>query len=622
MSNSVEQSSRITAAHLNSVADYIVNEYNRRKKDRKWLDDKMKVINRQLRMKPSVKYKMDSSGKSINEKRWMPECELPLQSQTLEVITSDVRRLLFPDSGPFFVAKAYSDDAFKANFLDNSSFIVGSETDPPSVITDDNINHFVQGFLSYALKQSQNQEAWDMIVGEATKYSVGVGRARLAAKSVFIHDSANTFNRSTKIPVLVPIPLKDVYLDDRDYEYLANGASIGGGIILKQNRRYADVVLEARRKNLDSSASNFMDGGWLIKNIEAIKPRDSGFIETIEYEGDIVFNDGTDSIFVPNVIVTVACGEDRQSLKDTSNVIRIQYNEFPMSSYIIVHYQREYIDQPYGSSPLIKGSPIQTIASEALNRFMGSAILNTEPPISYDKDDVAARSNGGFKLYPSAQWSSSGEIKIHKIGDPTALLAGYQAFLSQYSDVTGVNAPRLGAQTLSHTTASAKDQELERGTIRTVDFVRAITKGPMVKWLNYAYHMARKAIGDDVVQIYMEEYGSYVNVKQDLLPETVCFEVLGAFGPADNIAKKQQKIAAIMQVVQLNQLAVQSGLAQPLNFDAIQRELLREAGITDVDVFTTSTPEAAPAGGLQNPAIGAANPSALTVALQGLQQGV
>ncbi len=615
----VKQQKKIKLQDFDAAAQFIVNEYKRRKKSRSWLEKKMKIVDRQLRMEPDVKYKKNANGDNIATNSWMPECELPNQSQTLELLNSEARKMMFPDNGPWFQAKAYADDAFLEFFKSESAFIVGSDIDPPSIITNDNINSYVQGFLADRLKQFAHDDAWELICSESFKYGLGIGRIRKAMKSVFIHDARETYNKSSEICTLVPIPLKNFYLDDKTYDYMANGASIGPSSILRQTRKLADIVIEAKKsKKEPKDSDDYMSGGWITSNLKDIEPDKNGFVELLEYEGDIVFSSNeNDDIFIPNAVITVLCG------KESEKVVKIEYSEFPISSYILIPYQKEHIDCVYGTSPLMKGMPIQTVASESLNRFMQSAILSTQPPIKFDRDDAFFRTKGGPQVYPNAQWATNGDVEVIKIGNPEPILAGYQSFLTQYSDVTGVTAARLGAQTVSHTTAYAKDQEIERGTIRTVDFVRSIMKHQMSRWLEMAYHISREEMDDeDVIQIYMDEYGAFVNVRKQLLPAKVSFTATGSIGPQETIARQQQRMSAIMQAIQLNQLAVQAGLAQPLNYEAIQRQLLREGGVTDVDALTTNP--SGVAGQPQLPAVGqgAGATNAIPIALQGLQQGI
>ncbi len=616
---SVENNKKLPQTALDDIADYIYSELKMRKKKRKWLNDQMKDIDRQLRMEPDVLYKKLPDGSPDKKNAWMPEMELPNQSQTLEVLCADARRMMFPDSGEFFKAIAYAPDAFLENFKENTNFIVGSEIDLPSVITNENVNNYVEGWVSYVLKQFDHQRAWDSINSESFKYSMGVGRIRMVSKSIFTHDNYNTYNRSFKLPVLVPLPLKNVYLDDRTFDYMSSGAIVGPSVIFEQSRKLSDIQMEAKRQKTDD---DFMSGGWITSALEGLEPDKNGMVGLIEYEGDIVVpksGDMDDSMFIPNAIFTVICGKNDG--KATNKLLRVQYNKLPSSSYIFAPYQSEHIDCAYGTSPLIKGNVVQKAASETLNRSMQTIMLAAQPPVKYSRDDLYFKAKGGPNIYPGAQWATEGDVETIRIGDPASMMAAYSAFLNQYSDVTGVNPPRLGAQTVSHTTAYAKDQEIERGTVRTVDYVRGL-KNPMEKWLSMCYSLSRDALGQDVEQAYMQQYNAYVNVRADLLPEKVCFEAVGSGKPLDNAAKLNQQIQAIMSVIQLNTLAVQSGLAQPLNYDAIQRHLLSKAGITDVDAITTI-----PQGNAQGqPLLGtgqgdrAFNPAAQTIALQGLQR--
>lgn len=609
---------KISQADFDKIAQTIAQEYTRRKNKRRKIEKQWVEVDRQLAMEPSVLYKRNSDGTTNKKTAWMPEIELPNQSQTLEILCADTKRMMFPQGGEFYRAKAYSSDEFVNNFLNNTPFIVGSDIDPPSQITHDNINDFVSGFVSGKLKNFDHEKAWDLISSEAFKYGVGIGRARLAAKSIFKHDAAVTYNQSIKTPILAPLSIKNVYLDDQSSNYMSFGAYIAPSIIQRQTRKLADL-----RASMMSKQDNVVGQGWIGKSFDGLEGDKNGNVELLEFEGDFVMDTkGEKPIFWPNVILTVLIGTSGQ--EKAEKLVRIEQNPFPFSSYIIVPYHQDYIEDPYGSSPLLKGRPIQASASETLNRLLQVAMLNAQPPIKYDKDDMLFKNKGGPLVYPGAQWATGGDIEVMKIGDPSSLLVAYQSLLSQYSDVTGVNAPRLGAQTVSHTTAYAKDQELERGQIRTVNFVRSVLKSAMERWLGMCYYMAREQIENDSEQVYMSTYNAYVNVKSDLLPETVCFEVYGAGGPAETIAMKQQRQQAVMTAVQLNQVAVQAGLAKPLNFDAITRQLLKEAGISDVDVYF-AVPEG-PAAGPALQAVGggapAGNPSALTVALQGLQGSV
>ena len=576
-------------AEHDKISDFVIDEHRRRKKLRKHREQHWKEIDRQLRMEPEVKSKRQK-GKVIPHKAWMPEMELPNQSTALEVLTADELRMMFPDSDDWFRMRTNASQAFIDNFKANDDFVINEESDPASIITQDNIDDYTAGFVKHGLRQFDHRKTWDLINTDKIKYGNGVGRARLAKKPVFINQAKGTTDNSVKIPILAPISIKDVFLDDMENAFMADGTVLGPAQIFHQFKKLEDVLLAAKR---GSNNPEDEDGGWMPAVVAGLEADKNGNIEYIEYEGDMIVPiSGGKSEFLPSVIATVAIGKVTTKTS-SSGLIRLRFRKFPYSSYVNVPYQLENIDDPYSTSPLMKGAPIQRAASEALNRFMQSAILNTEPPVSYSKDEINFRAGGGPQIFPGAQWETEGGVEVHEIGNPAALQNGYLTLLSQYSDVTGINAPRLGAQTNSHTTAFAKEQEIEKGQVRTVDSVRTTIHGPMTRWMYMFYDMQRDALGDGTEEIFIEKFNGFVQVSKDLLPEEAFIEVFGAAGPAESAARQQQQQQAILTAIQVNQLGVEQGLAKPLNYDAITEKLLSDGGISDIDIFKI------PAGGTE-----------------------
>src|SRR3989304_9319185 len=80
---------------FNKIAEQIYEIYMERKNKRSVYDRTCKEIDRQLRMEPDISHKLDSEGRPDRNKAWMPEVELPLQAQTLEVLTAEARGLQF-----------------------------------------------------------------------------------------------------------------------------------------------------------------------------------------------------------------------------------------------------------------------------------------------------------------------------------------------------------------------------------------------------------------------------------------------------------------------------------------------------------------------------------------------
>ncbi len=165
------------------------------------------------------------------------------------------------------------------------------------------------------------------------------------------------------------------------------------------------------------------------------------------------------------------------------------------------------------------------------------------------------------------------------------MLAIFVALNRQYDDVTSVNQPRLGAQTVSHTTAFAKGAEINRGTLRTVDYVRSTLKGPMTQFLSMEYAMSRDLMGRKRHTVYIDKMSGFVSMTKAGLPDKSIFEVFGAGAPDERTVKTRDRMEAMQFAMALDQLKLQLGLGEPLNYDEIQRQVLHEGGWIDVDPF-------------------------------------
>jgi len=607
---------KFTKAEHAKIVEFVIDEHRRRQRKRKDKERMWRDIDRQLALKPEVKSKRQK-GKVIPHKAWMPEIEIPNQSTALEVLTADALNMLFPDTGDWFRMRMNANREFLERFADNAGFVINDELDPASQITQENVDDYVAGFVKHGLRQFEHRRTWDLINSDAIKYGNGIGRARLAKKPVFIHHAKGTTDNSVKIPILAPVSIKDVFLDDMENAFMADGTVLGPAQIFHQFKRLEDVLLAAKKGSNDP---NNEDGGWMPDAVASLVADRKGNIEYIEYEGDMIVPiSGGKSEFLPNIIATVAIGEISRANQSTA-LIRLRFRKAPYSSYINVPYQQESVEDPYATSPLMKGAPIQRAASEALNRFLQSAILNTEPPVSYSKDIINFKASGGPQIFPGAQWETESGIEVHQIGDPDSLFRGYASLLGQYSDVTGINAPRLGEQTVSHTTAFAKDQEIARGTVRTVDYARMTIHGPMTRWMYMFYDMQREALGGRTEEVFIEKFNGFVQVSKDFLPENGFIEVFGSSGPQESEARKQTQQQAILTAIQVNQLAVQQGLAKPLNYDAITRKLLTDGGISDIDIFTSTDSGVEGTPQLPGANQGAGGADATPAIIQGLTQ--
>ena len=432
---------KFTAADRDTLAEFIVDEHRRRKSEsrRDHLAKVWKEIDRQLRMEPDTAYKSQIDGPSRDGNGWMPEIELPLQAQTLEVLTADARELMFPDQRNWFSAHAVVSDEYLQGL---ASLPVAGEVNP-GIADQSDANMIVEGAVQYWHSQYDLRHNVDCVNAEAFKYGTFVGRGRMVKKTVFRDTAQGTVREDASVPVLAPTCLKTTYLDSTPQRASVNGFMVGPATIFETWRYLKDVQMEANKGSKDPDSPT---GGWMASAVKGLEEDDNGMVQLLEWEGDVVVpRKSTRDMFVPNVIATVAVG------KNSNKLIRLRLNADKYSCVLSQPYHVEDYDSPYGTSPLIKGYPIQMAASESLQRLMQWAILNTEPPLQYDTQDPQFAA-GPPEVAPRAKWGSVSPVTTAQIGDGGALQSVYVGLVNQYYDVTGVNAPRLGARTVSHTT--------------------------------------------------------------------------------------------------------------------------------------------------------------------------
>ena len=571
---------RFDARDFALIAEYVSDEYGRRKRLREasLLDKHMAEIDRQVAMKPDTSYKLDSTGQEDKNKSWLPEVEPELQSQTLEVSMADARRLLFPaDNQPWFRAHGAMTDSYMRH-IDLQSLILGDENDIPSRIDQDSIDQLIAGTINHWHRQYQFRDHIDLINAEAFKYSVGIGRMRSVRKKVIMDTSKGFVADDQVIPVLVPRSIKQTYLDDRQTSLMNEGFDIGPGTIFLSEIKYEDLKAAA---NLGSNDPNRDDGGWMPRYVRLVKPDKNQSVKLLEWEGDLVVpRKTTDSIVLERPVVTIAIGSGQPQ------VVRYRFSQLPFTSYISFYYQREHIDTPYGSSPLLKGRGLQALAQSALFNFLCLAALTADPPKSWNPDDPYFKSTGGPRWFPGASWETQDGVKLAEVGEPGAMLSAYMQARHAYYGVTGVNPPRLGAQTVSHTTAFAKQAELARGENRIVDYTNSVMEGPLNKYLQGCMMIGRKNLKNAV--LYIDAYNGFVKISGRDLPEYVVFDVFGAGGPQEKQARNQAKLQAIQLADSLDQLRAQYqklGVQPILDLEKVIYEVLGLGGWTDIDAL-------------------------------------
>jgi hypothetical protein len=544
----------LNLSQQNKAAELIIQDFGGRKRRREneGIEDKWREVDRQIALKPV---------KHTDPRDDAPLAEPPNQAQALEMITADMRTMLFPSGRQWFEVNGDFDEKVVEKMIEDG-------------IVDDLDESVVQRNLDAIIHaaQSTNQETydfrgtWDVLNAEAVKYGAFVGRVRLVRKSAITGHYRGPVSREERIPMLVPYSVKNTYLDDSRHHMSREGIMVQPSTIRVYFQSHDDVKLAAKKGKDD-----IHDGGWKKEQIARIKPQDKP-LELLEFEGDLIFDD----VMEPNVIITV----DRNSGK----VVRAREKREDVHNLISQAYHVEGLDT-YGTSPLVKGVPIQVGLAHTYQRVLQAAIKNVKPPVRYDPNDPYLSANGGPDLSSGAVNASITDITFWPHGDVTALSNIYLVLLRQYEELTGVTSPRLGAQTKSHQTAFAVDQEITRGQTRTVDYVRSIMRGSMTSFLHVEYELLRKYMASK--KVFVQQQGGWLNVKKSYLPEQVRYSVVGAAGPGEERLKQQARINALTALFNIEQVVRQLG-GTPADLDLVRKELLQEAGFTDVERFFSS----------------------------------
>lgn len=586
------------------IAEWITEEYNRRKLARADRERAWKEIDRQIAMEPQLAFKRLANGEVDSKKKWMAETELPLQAQALEVLTADARRMMFSDSPHWFKAHAEVTDEYLRNVEGHGGVkVLGDENYIPSTVNQDNADKLVEGFLHHYFRQYDHTSRFDIINAEAFKYGMGIGRGRLERKNVWITEARGVRTERQKIPVIVPCSIKNIYLEEPK-PTLHSATVLGSAHIAHDYIKYESLAIAANKGSTDPDDD---DGGWMPQNLKKVSADKRGYVELLEMEGDIVIPRKTvRSVVIPGAIITVALGGPEpggpESRAFSRAVVRFRFRKHAFSSYLLFPYMHESADDAYPSGPLMKGRTVQMAATDATNRFLDAAMLKNSPPVGYDRNDMTFAQSGGPEIYPNAMWETTDPVTVYSQigGDPSALAQAAMQFINLYAQLTGVLPARVGAQTVSHTTAYAKDAELQRGAVRTTDYVNQIGHGPLTSWLGMAYRLGLDALGPrETISFYIDAYGGYVEIDKSMLPKQSGFEWFGSGGPQEKQQKAMARLQALELGLKMDALNMQMGRPPVINVENAIKETLRDGGWVDLEAIVNAQQPGAggPAGG-------------------------
>lgn len=559
--------SDITKRDHQTVADFIADEFRRRCKAsrRAELAKQWKEVDRQIAMEP--KAAIQRSGDPAEN--WLPQIEMPALAQALEILLADSTRLVFPVSTDWYTAFAKMDDDFLRG--ETPPMIVEQDLpNEPQIEPEQLVNLVVHSTLDRLHKLTGWRQTWKCLLNEALKYGTFVGRWAVIEQDKRGGDYRGLGNR--KLPTLIPVSIKNHYPDDSWQAVMQEGVSIEPSMIRHWYQKTEDL------KRADGP-------GWIRANLNRLEDGSGSrekrdHTEVVEMEGDVWIPRSQGGFYLRNKRLTVA-------ITGGPSLLRVQDMNTPFRSYLTGYYQRDDIDSPYGTSPLLKGRPLQEIISESANRLMQAAILSTEPPIIYDEQDQQLQAQGGPKIAPQEQWSADNPdaIRAFEVGDPAAMFSILQGIMAQMEGLTQMNEPRRGETLTSHTTAYAADVAASRSILRTEDFVTGVEEGPLTTALYQEYFLLRKMSGTLSVPINSRGMQGFVEARPNTFPEEMEFIVHGSKGVLNKREQRENMVTLTTLVANLVPLLAQLEPEAIPNMGEMIRDLFRHFGVTDAARF-------------------------------------
>lgn len=522
---------RITAKDWQTVESYIEGELDRRKgcEFRKAHETIWTEVDRQVAMKPM---KRIVDGREVSD--WHSTVELGELAKASEVLTADVRRMIFPHSRAWF--DPHSD-------LGTDDPVVQKQSDGALRAL------MAQQHLDFGLKAR-----FELSVKEALHHGSFVAEVKWTPR-MKVTDGARVENIAA--PVWIPHSMWNCYPDPSP-SVIGTDMFYSGSMII--------VSYAPHHKVMDMAKGP----GWF--NLDKIPKRDKDQDdEIVTYYGDLVVGRQDGEIFLPNSKAVTVNGR----------VVYCSPLELPFPPVMYAGYERIDVRDPYYTSPIVKLSPMQKLGSVMANKFIESIALKVEPPIVYDGSDPYFVQSGGPVIAPGHKSPTKGTANWNSIdvGDPAAAAAGLEMSIRQIQEGTGVNAIRAGVMSSDRQTATEVTKVSQAGEIRTVDFVDKLETQALRPFLYMQHALNRKNLTG--YSFYNSEMDApdFMRASKSDLPEIVHFEVVGSKG----LLGEEQRTQKTSMVTAF---ASQNPLFAPLLKPAeLLKEMYQDAGNKNPERF-------------------------------------
>jgi hypothetical protein len=521
----------ITEDDWSSIESYISSELGARKnltfrKDHEaiWTE-----VDRQVAMKPMKRIVDD---KEVAD--WHSTIELGELSKASEVISADVRRMIFPQARSWFESH--------------------SEMDQEQEPMRKEIEGAIRGMMSQQHMDFGFKARFDLSVKEALHHGSFVVEVDMESR-LKVSDGYRVENLSA--PVWIPHSMWNCYPD-------SSPSVIGTDMFYAGSMIIVSFIPLHRLKDMARG------DGWM--NVDKIpEPKKDQDVELVTYYGDLVVPKQDGEIYLPNC----------KAITANKKIIYYKALEMPYIPIIYSGYERQDVRNPYYTSPIIKLSPMQKLGSVLANKYIEAIALDIEPPIIYDGNDPYFVQHGGPTIAPGAKNPTKGsaEWKTMKVGDPRSAANGLEMAINQIQTGTGVNAIRAGGSAADRQTATEVVKTSQAGEIRVVDFVDKLETQALRPFLYMQHTLNKKHLKG--YSFYNPEMDSpdFMRASKKDLPEYIHFEVVGSKGLLGE-EQRTQRTSAVTTFASGNPL-----FAPLLKPAELLKEMYQDAGNKNPERF-------------------------------------
>jgi len=541
------------------VSQHLKSELAKRKEDqfREMHERIWKEVDRQVEMSPMVKINRDGSEADMG---WHNVFELGELSKASEDISSDVRRILFPENRSWFDAHSFVEMQFNEQ---------GAQK----------VHSKVQGKIDGRLRSMMMQQQTDFGLLDRVELSVkeALHHGSFVAEIEWVEQQmvfGGTKVKTIGAPCWVPHSMWNCYPDP--------SPSVIGASMFYEGTMFVESYLPrylCEKMVMDSDEDGWMKSQWkkVSKDEHRVKDTNLKDVKITKYWGDVNIERPDGDMYFPN----------HKAILMNGTIVYMAPNKTPYPPIIYRGYERLDVRDPYYTSPLIKMSPMQKLSTMLANKYIDGVELILEPPIVYDGNDPDFVLNGGPIIEPGSKVSTKGSVafKEIQIGDPKIALEGLQLCLTEMKDKLGRPMKKVSADRKTALEVQKMDADEEISLINFVDKMEVALR---------TYLYMQHSMNLDNLMSYSfycpdTDDEDFLRLEKKDLPKEVHFEVVGARG----ILGEQERTVRMTAVTTF---ASQSPLFQPL-LDAkeILMQMYQDAGIKNPEKFISQQANMNPA---------------------------